>query len=145
MRKELTAAELNACLVPCITLAWQELNVGIATKPKLVLLAAGFAVVDAPCGDKLWLDILTQLPAACGMMRRAANMQVSLLMPALRCWVRPRGKKTLFHVLIRLSVDFTPGTWLLARCAHLRRNYIDCSALEAVQFAPKNKGHSVMV
>lgn len=72
-------------------------------------------------------------------------MKESALMLALRDLVRPRGKKTLFNVLISPSVDFTPGTRLLARCVHLRRNYTDCLVLEAVWFTPENKDHGVMV
>lgn len=76
---------------------------------------------------------------------RAESMKESTLMLALRYLVRPRGKKILFNVLISPSVDFTPGTKLLARCVHLRRNYANCLVLEAVRFTPENKGYSVMV
>ncbi|KQK81696.1 Fibroblast growth factor receptor 2 [Amazona aestiva] len=45
----------------------------------------------------------------------AESMKESVLMLALRDLVRPRGKTTLFNALISPSVDFTPGTRLLAR------------------------------
>lgn len=73
------------------------------------------------------------------------SVKESAPMLALRYLVRLRGKKTLFNVPISLSVDFTPGTRLLARRVHLRRNYTNCLALEAVSFTPENKAPSVMV
>lgn len=66
-------------------------------------------------------------------------------MLALRGLVRARGKKMLFNVLISPSVDFTPGTRLLARRVRLRRNYTNGLALEAARFAPENKEPSVMI
>lgn len=75
----------------------------------------------------------------------AGSMKESTLMLALKYLVRPRGKMILFNVLISLSVDFTPGTRLSARCVHPRRNYANCLVLEAVWFTPENKDHSVMV
>lgn len=73
------------------------------------------------------------------------SMKESTLMLALRCLVRARGKKILFNVLISPSVDFTPGTRLLARRVRLRRNYTNCLVLEAARFAPENKEPSVMI
>lgn len=75
----------------------------------------------------------------------AESIKESTLMLAFRYLVRLRGKKILFNVLISPSVDFTPGTRLLARCVYLRRNDANCLVLEAVWFTPENKDYSVMV
>lgn len=122
---------LNTSLGCCIANVWQELNVGI--KPSLNLhcwqmcLLTGFLHGQALAWQPQ--------PRACGTGHDetgAGSVKESALMLALRYLVRPRGKMMLFSVLISLSVDFTPGTWLLARCVQLRRNYTKCLELEAV-------------